>query len=291
MSNRSKARSILKGVRVTEVSLVDEGDNPGADVVVIKRRLTDPEVAFEAFAEAVAKLNVLAAGEEGAEGVAAAAKILKGLNMNIEELNEKLSQIEETVETVTKAKAEAEAENAKLKAALEEAEAEIKKLKADGAEQDEDEVLKSLPEPIRKRLLDAEAAAARAEEAIAKANEQREIEAAVAKAKGYGLGDPIKLGEALHRITKGRSTAEDATVIEEAFAKAQAVMKNSKLFDTIGSAHGGDANDPEQKLRTVALEIQKAKPALSYEAAYTEALEANPGLYDEVVKARRATAN
>jgi chromosome segregation ATPase len=292
MTFRKKPKSVLKNMKVTEVSLVDEGDNPGADVVVIKRRLGDPVEAFEAFAESVAKLNVLASGGEGAEGVAVATDILKGMNMNIEELNEKLGQIEATVETVTKAKDEAEARVSELEATNAAQAAEIEKLKADaGKAAEEDDVIKSLPEPIRKRLEEAEAKAARAEEAINKANEQREIEASVEKAKALGLGDPQKIGEAMHRVAKGRPTAEDAATIEEAFAKAQAILKNSKLFDSIGRGNGGDADDPEQKLRQAALDIQKAKPALSYEAAYAEAMDANPALYDEVAKARRAVAN
>jgi cell division protein FtsB len=288
----TKAKSILKNMRVTEVSLVDEGDNPGADVVVIKRRGSDAVAAFEAFAETVAKLNDLASGEEGEVGAAVAADILKGMNMNIEELNAKLGQIEETVEAVTKAKDDAEAEVAKLKAEVEAKDAEIEKLKVSKGDADaEDDVLKSLPESIRKRLEDAEASAARATEAITKANEQREIDSCIEKARTFGFAEPTALGEAMFRVTKGRSTEADATLIEEAFAKANAALKGSKLFEPIGKSLGGDANDPETKLRQAALDIQKAKPALSYEAAYAEAMNANPTLYDEIAKTRRASAN
>lgn len=292
MSVRNKLKSILKDMRVTEVSLVDEGDNPGADVVVVKRRDADPKAAFEAFAEGVAKLNDLALGGEGAEGAARAADILKGMNMDIEELNAKLGQIEASLEEVGKAKAEVDAKLADAEAALADRDAEIAKLKAEvKTGNEEDEVLKGLPESIRKRLENAEAAAARAEEAIAKANDQRELEMAVTKAKGLGFADPDKLGGALHRIAKGTSTADDAAVVEEALQKANAALSNSKLFEPIGKGNGGNADQPEGKLRQAALDIQKAKPNLSYEAAYAEAMEANPSLYDEVVKARRAVAN
>lgn len=292
MSVRNKIKSVLKNMRVMEVSLVDEGDNPGADVVVVKRREADCKTAFNEFAETVAKLNTLADGEDGEEGAALAAEVLKGMNMNIEELNEKLGQIETALDTVQKEKDDAVAKVADLEAALSAKDDEIAKLKDAAPAADEgkdDDVLKGLPEDIRKRLEDAEAKAARAEAAIEKANEQRELDAAIEKAKGYGFAEPEKLGGAMHRVAKGKPDEGDMAVIEEALTKAKAVVDaDSKLFTSIGKAQGQNADDPEVKLRTAALDIQKAKPELSYEAAYAEAMDANPALYDEVAKARRA---
>lgn len=296
MTWRNPIKAILKNMRVTEVSLVDEGDNPGADVVVIKRRIADTAAAFDDFAVSVAKLNDLASGEEGEEGAALAAQVLKGMNMNIEELNDKLGQIETALETVEKEKDDAVAKVADLEAALAAKDDEIAKLKdATSAADDDgdDDVLKALPkelrESIEKRLSDAEAKAERAEAAIEKANDQRALDAAIEKAKGFGFAEPDKLGAAMHRVEKGKPEDGDMAVIEEALTKAAAVAKaDSKLFTSIGKANGLDADDPEAKLRTAALDIQKAKPTLSYEAAYAEAMEANPALYDEISKSRRA---
>jgi hypothetical protein len=299
-------KAVLKNMRVSEISLVPEGDNPGADVLILKTRDrvgTDIGVVKQRLTEATelaAHLGDLSAGAEGAEGVEKAAAVLKGLDMDINELNERLGQIETSLDTVTKEKDELAGKVTALTAdldkvtkerdaAITERDAAVEKAKGAKTEESDEDVLKTLSEPVRKIVEDARAEAKEAKEAVEKARDERDLEVHVEKVKALGLPDADKVGATLHRIAKGKSTPEDATVIDELLTKAKAQADGGKaLFERIGKAQGGDgqATEAEAKLETAIEAIQKAKPALTREQAYTEALDANPSLYDEIQKAK-----
>lgn len=290
----------ISKLRIGEISMVDEGDNPGAGVIIMKRRSDLQNDLLEAN-EAAAHLYELAAGAAGEEGIAKAAHILGEMDMDIEALNARLEKIDADLADVTKRAEDAEAKVATLEADVASRDEQIAKLKAGdtgtdgkGGTDGEDDVLKSLPEPIRKRLLDAEKAAADATAAIEKSRDDAELATNIAKAKELGLADAEGMGGLLHRVAKGKTTAEDAAKVVEVLTIAKNVGEaETKLFKAIGDAtggKGGEDTDAQAQLDAAIDSIQKAKPALTREAAYAEAIEANPALYDEVRKVRPATA-
>jgi chromosome segregation ATPase len=302
----NRLKNILKMSRTTEVSLVGEGDNPGADVLVLKMRdavhiPSDTAMdQFGDFAEAVASLYELAAGQQGDEGVEKASAILKGLGMTIEELQAKLDDVEATVESITKERDTLKEQNDKLvserDAAVTERDEAVAKAKAadgkggDGAS-DED-VYKDLPEPVRKRLEKADKDAAEARDEVAKLREEKDVEGFVAKAKGLGVKDEKAIGELLHRVAKGKSTAEDADKVVEVLTIAKNVgEEGNALFEAIGKANGTDADEgaaAQAKLDEKIAKLRGVDTSLTYEQAYDRVLTdpANAALYEEVKKIR-----
>jgi regulator of replication initiation timing len=288
--------NILRRFKVREISLVDEGDNPHADLLILKRRdmLVPTPVLKARFASASAMAGALfelAAGAEGQDGCDRAQEILKGMDMDINTLNEKLAEIEVNLETVTKANTELKAENESLKAANAEL---VEKAKAAPAAETDEDILKGLPEPVRKRLEAAEAAAAAATELVEKANAERETGEYVAKARALNVTDADGVGGLLYRIAKGKTTAEDADKFEGILKQAGTInAEGEKLFTAIGKSAAQDASDADEAQRELDGKIeaiQKAKPTLSYAQAYTEALDANPSLYERVAKRKPVPA-
>jgi hypothetical protein len=287
-------------LRIDEVSLVDEGDNPGAEVSILKRRDRGVDAAvlkqrLADIAEAIAAANEFAA--EAADMGAEPAQILKGLeNMDLEALNARLGEIEGDLATITKERDDAlaavtahAATIATLTTERDEAIAKAKPAEGD----DDTDVLKDLPEAIRKRIENAEATAKEAVDEVAKARDERAELAAITKARTIGLveGQVEPVGQLLHRIAK--HSQEDADKVFEILKTAGTVNADgAKLFEAIGKAAGGDANATaaETKLEEGISAIQKVKPGTTREQAYAEVLDANPGLYDELKKAKTAVA-
>lgn len=297
----------IVSLTVDEISLVDDPANPAALVTIIKARngfKPCPDCKDEAACKAkgfcaTAKADtadvvkrVRSALTEMAPAIvdralaglpadptaaALASAIIKEHTMDLEQLSKALDDATKSIETV-------KAENEKLAKRNAELEAEIKKAKEPPPS--EDDVMKSLPEAVRKRLEAAEKSALALEAEVTKIRTEREESEAIAKAKGLGIGDAAKLGPALLRIAKGKSTADDAKLIEETLTSAARTSNVSPLFKSVGSGAGADGN-PEAVLDAKATEIQKANPKLTYAQAYDQALTANPELYDRVVKAKR----
>lgn len=292
------AKNILKNMKVREISIVDDGDNPHADVLIFKRRDAEGEptavlkAKFETVSVLAGTVMELAAGIAGEEGVEKARTILGGMNMDLEQLNERLGEIETNLETVTKARddlqSQLDAANARLSEVEKERDDAVAKAKPSA---DEDEILKSLPEPVRKRLEDAERVAREATEAVEKAASEREQGEYVSKARALKVVDADGVGGLMYRIAKGKTSAEDAAKFEAILKQAGTINdKGEKLFEAIGKSQGGDAEDGEaqSELDEAITNIQKAKPSLTREQAYAEALDANPGLYDRINKRRAA---
>lgn len=290
-----KATQRITKLRLSEVSLVGEGDNPDADVLILKHRQivgVDLDVAKASLAEV------------RAAAIALATEISKGGSpMDMEQLTEKLDKIEKSLETV-------QAENATLKGQLDTvtkerdaalAEVEVEKAKkvppkkqADGGADDpdaDDEVMKGLPKAVLERIEKSEKDAKELRDQIEKERDERDELAQIEKVRATGLADADKFGKLLHRVAKGKSTPEDADGISELLTKAKALQDGGALlFTRIGkaSANDGSANDAAGQLEEATTAIQKAKPALTREQAYAEACDANPKLYDELRGAKAA---
>jgi DNA repair exonuclease SbcCD ATPase subunit len=233
-----------------------------------------------------------------AEGLSADPAALAAFNgattMTLEELQKALETAETNLADLKKAqdghadivKAK-DAEIAKMKGEIDGLKAEIAKSKEKTAEPDD--VFKSLPAAAREAIEKANKDAAEAKDKVEKMQTAQAEAEAIAKAKGFGVADPDKLGPVLVRVAKGKSTAEDAALIEKAFAGLAEIAKDSKLFKSIGTGTGREtADDPEANLAKAVEDIRKSEPKLTKEQAVAKAMEANPGLYDAFVANRRA---
>lgn len=183
----------------------------------------------------------------------------------------------------------------KLKGTVAEKDAEIAKAKSGGkseAEQDE-EFLKSLAPAVRARIEKERKEAAEVRAKVEKMEAEKEEGVAIAKAKTLGFGDAAKIGPALARIEKGKGTADDAKAVNEALAQAAGMLKAGGKVVAMTKAIGADIpqnedSDPEALLKAKATEIQKANAGMTYEAAYSKAVDANPVLYQEYMNKHRA---
>jgi hypothetical protein len=284
----AKATRRITKLRVREMSLVGEGDNPHADVLILKHRQA-VGIDFNIVAGVLGEVrkSALQLAHELSEG---------GSSMDIQELTDKLDNIEKSLtaaqEQNTALRAQVTDLTGQLTAVTKERDEAVEKAKAPANDTDE-EVLKGLPEPLRQRFIAAEARAVSVEKALAEANDQRELAAEVEKVRAAGFKDADTFGALVHRVRKGKSTSEDADKLNEFITKAAAVVKgDSVLFTAIGKAKGIDpdaAATAQGQLDEAVTAVLKAKPLLTREQAITEVFEAQPGLYDEIQKARSAS--
>ena len=281
----------LTGMEITEISLVDEPANEDAKVVIVKSKGAAQPVTMQAVAAAIAAAMEDLAPEivaKAAESFSADSNAAAMAAAMIQETVMDMEAIQAALEAAEAAKAEAETALAKARADLAAKDAEIAKLKTPPApEPSEEEILKGLPESIRKRLEEGKAA----EVALAKAKEKDEVDGMIAKAKSLKAGEPEKFGEFLHRIAKGKTTEADVALLEAALAPLVAAMEKSPLFKSLGVPPGGkeaDLDDPQAALQAKADEIHKAAGGkLTPAQAYTQAMDENPDLYDAFIAKRR----
>lgn len=309
------ARKEIVSLEISEISLVDDPANEDAKVEIVKmakpKAVNMADVAndlltaiSELAPEIVEKALNVGSYPANSEAASTAEAILKETLMDIEKLAKSLEDADAKIEKMqadleaAKAKTEeitkrAEKAEADLKAANEKIE---KGAKAGEAEETDEDILKSLPEAVRKRFEDMNSRLEKAEkdraeeiEKAAKLTEDREVSEAIEKARKLGAPDPDKVGPMLRRIAKGKTTEEDLKVVEAIIKQNAAIeVKLPDLFKSIGSAVAVEG-DPEEILKVKADEIKKAKPELSAAQAYDEALQQNPAIY-AAYKAKRHPA-
>ncbi len=207
--------------------------------------------------------------------------------MDLESLAKALEDAEQKLDTLTKRAEEAEGNLAAATEALAAKEAEVASLQKAAAPPAEEDVLKSLPESVRKRVEESDARAKAAEEAVAKMREAAEEAEAIEKARSIKVPQPEKVGPLLLRVSKGRTTAEDAAFIESVLKSLTEQNAHGALFAALGSSTATEG-DPEALLKAKAEEIKKASTGMTFEQAYDKAIESNPNLYREYVAKRRA---
>ena len=275
----------LTDMIIDEISIVDDPANEQARVVITKMKAAPN-------------------GQTGSEGSSGdddpASAVNKEFQMDLENLAKALEDAEAKLTTLEKRTTDAEAALADANEVIKAKEAEIEELQKgykaaaaksnDGDADDEDEekkVMKSLPESIKKRLEDFEKRAAEAETTLAKMREEKDTADAIAKAKSLNFGKAEEIGPLLMRVTKGTTTAADAETLERLFKAAGEQGKVTNLFRSVGSDTAVEG-DPETLMKAKAEEIQKANKGMSFEQAYTKAMEDNPSLYNAYVAKRRA---
>lgn len=258
-----------------------------------KRLMARVKKAIEGIAPRVAQTL---AGSPSADNDAAntAAASLKEYVMDIETLSKSLEEAEAKLAALAKRADDAEAALKDAGEVIKAKEAEIETLtkSAEPAAEPvaEEDVLKSLPESIRKRLEESEKVAKAAQAEIAKMRDESERAEAIAKAKELKVGDPDVVGPLLLRVAKGMSTAEDAAALTALLKGAGEVADQSALFKSVGSDAAVDG-EPEELLKAKAAEIQKVNTGMTFEQAYVKAMEENPSLYNAYVsKSKRRAA-
>jgi dTMP kinase len=176
------------------------------------------------------------------------------------------------------------------KAALEKRAVELEAKVAELAKKDEKpaDVLKGLPEEVRKRLEDAEKRAADAEK-IAKeeraARELSEITKRVEAEMPHVSGTPAEKAALLQRM-KGALSAEDFAKIGEILRAASKSIEAGALFAEIGgSAPAGSAT---AKLEAIAEDMRKSDPKLSKAVAMSKAAKQHPELRREQLAEQRS---
>jgi len=301
----------LTDMEIHEISLVDEPANEDARVVIVKAKNgADPSkpssvakvagavlAAIEEMSPQIVERAMAEGFSADPDAAAAATAILQETVMDMEAVTKALEDAEAKLDMLEKRATEAEAALQAKDEVIKAKDAELAELVAKGkskkadmkadddetAEDDEDEVMKSLPESIRKRLAEADAL----REEVRKANEKAELDAHIAKAKALGAADADAVGGLLLRVAKGTTTQDDAKALEDLLKSAKAVDDKSPLFKSLGTSAAVDG-DPEAILKAKADEIvTKSSGKLTFAQAYDQALQENPGLYTAFIAKRR----
>lgn len=281
------------GGQASENEQVDKALAPFHDLIV---QLDASSLSIPDFLaqSAIVAGDVRQQAETGGDPVAksaahAALAVITETTVNLEQLNAAYAALQTRVTaaegevTVQKARADT------AEAALATATAEVAKAKATplSAEEQEAEVIKTMPEAMRKIVEDAKASK---KETDAKA-EEAAVEGEVTKARTLGVAEPDAVGKALHVLRKADSAATD--IVEKALKASLAVSKAGEdIFKAYGAVATAEGDlTPEAELAQKAAEIQKAKPTLTKEQAHAEAAQTNPKLYDAMVAKRRVGAH
>lgn len=147
-------------------------------------------------------------------------------------------------------------------------------------------VLKGLPEDVRKMVEDSQKEAQEAISMVRKLEEQKLIGEYVTKAKDFDkvIGEPDKVGAILKSIA---DKSEDDYKVIEAVLKAanERITRNDKIMQELGA--GGDegtAGDAWSKIEAQAKELVKNSPDLTIEQAIQKVMKDDPSLYKEYQK-------
>tara|TARA_R110000822_G_scaffold283194_1_gene404728 strand:+ start:1225 stop:1986 length:762 start_codon:yes stop_codon:yes gene_type:complete len=184
------------------------------------------------------------------------------------ELEKALEASHAHVEQLQKAAEEAEAEA--------EAEAEVE----DDEEIDaEEEIMKSLPQPVREMLEKAANEATFAKEELRKEREARRDEEFVQKAAEWQhlTVDAKDLGPALRRLTD--IDANLASQVEKALSAANAQSESAAIFDEIGRGSRPDDGSAYAKVESMAKAAVNSGDFKTMEQAVASIVTQNPDLY------------
>lgn len=299
----------LRDMEILEVSLVDEPANADARVVIVKAAggfkpcgdCPDPakcgkagkcagdDKAGKPMKKATSASRdagqAMGEGDSSAQDAAMAA-IREEYQMDIETLSKSLDDAEKKLETLAKRAEDAEAALVDANDVIKAKDAEIKALQKSAAPQSEEDVLKAMDPGVRALVQKARDDAKAATEALAKMQAAADEAQAIAKAREIGIGNPAEIGPLLLRVRKGATTTADADALEALMKGLAAADKTSTLFKSLG-ASGDVSTDPEELLKAKANEIAAAEK-ISFQAAYTKALDQNPGLYNAYINKRRS---
>jgi len=276
-------KKILRNFVLTEISGVDRPAQPTAKMTIMKRA------------------DILGDNQQDHKetNMAVVAKTVEELSADIEKMTETVNELTKKLADAEVAKAEVELlakmsdeektyfakMDDKAKADWAKASEKDKKKTMDdlkkndetivvGAETISKSVVGAAQFEVFKRLADAEARIAKAEQAAEIATLEKRAAEEFANLPGTDSEKALLL-KALSTVDK--SVAEYAESVFKAANEA-----NSFAFQTVGVKKALDENDPETKLEKRAEEIRKADTRLTKEQALVKAYEENPELVAEV---------
>lgn len=164
-------------------------------------------------------------------------------------------------------------------------------------ETEEDKILKSLPESVRKRLEKAEADAKEAKDAVVKMADERREREFITKAKVFGnlSLDPKTFGPLLKRVADGTSTEKDSEELQRVLAGANTIAKG--LFRKKGSEGGDGAagttamDQIMAKAKELREQVTKSgEKAISQPDAMDRVIRENPDLYKQHLRETAPTS-
>jgi hypothetical protein len=161
-------------------------------------------------------------------------------------------------------------------------------LMEDGEEEDDEDMMKSVPEPVREMLNKAKAEADTAREELRKEREERRDAEFVAKARdawNHLTIDPEQVGKAMRRLTDVDASLAD--VITKALDSANAQAESADIFAEIGTVGRPDSSDAYGKVQTLAKSLVAEGKAATVEQAVVDLISTDPSLYHEYVAEKR----
>lgn len=238
----------VSAMRINEVSLVDIPANAGSTVVLMKR------------ADAPGGAN--------------------------SDTPMEYDDMPQTLEELAKALADAQDANEALQKRAEDAEAQVAELKKAGdttndakADDDAEDVMKSLPEPLRKQWQDMQASNKAMQDRLAKQQEEQETQAWIGKAAALDnlSAAPGEMGPLLRRVEKGLTTAEDAEALLKTLTAANAMAaamtrEAGKTVAKVGSAE-------DQLYQRAAERVEKSNGQMTKAQAVNAILAEDKALY------------
>ena len=156
------------------------------------------------------------------------------------------------------------------------------------AEDDEEDMMKSVPEAVREMLNKAKVEADEARSELRKEREERRDAEFVAKAQSaWGLlpVDATEVGKAMRRLTD--VDAPLAETIAKALDAANAQAESANIFAEIGTAGRPDTGDAYSKVQSMAKSLVADGKASTVEQAVVDLISADPNLYHDYVAEKR----
>jgi hypothetical protein len=155
-------------------------------------------------------------------------------------------------------------------------------------EEDEEDMMKSVPEAVREMLNKAKADADAVRAELRKEREERRDAEFVAKARDQWSSlalDTDEVGKAMRRLTD--VDASLAETIEKALNSANAQAESADIFAEIGTAGRPDTGDTYGKVQSLAKALVSEGKASTVEQAVVDLISADPTLYHEYVAEKR----
>lgn len=244
---------ILRNLRLDEVSLVDEGANQYAHILLSKQA-GDPTPANEVDVNLTEIAKALGLADTAtAEEVVAAVETFKTANKVA------LDEAAAKAEAANMEKAAAEARLAEIEKSLKPAEPDIS----------------TLPEEVQKQI--NELVEIKKTLAAAETERERLVEINKAKDAYKHLIDQDTIGGALFTLRKADKDAADKleTVLKAADARASL----APVTEVVGKSTADESATGEDRLEVLAKQAQvESGGKLSYHQAYAKVLKANPNL-------------
>lgn len=153
------------------------------------------------------------------------------------------------------------------------------KIDAREEDEDEEEIMKSLPQPVREMLEKAQGEAAVAREELRKERQERRNEEYVAKAAEWNhlTIDAKEFGPALARLSD--IDANLSQMVEKAMSGANAQAESASIFDEIGRPVRSDDNSAYARVETMAKAAVASGEFTTLEQAIAGVVVKNPDLY------------